>query len=1212
MSTSKSTTQKPSAQKKYQKHTHHQHILELPDTYVGSTKTNEETRWIYDPETNKMNWRKVLFNPGLYKIFDEIVVNARDEFIRSITTADMTPIKHIDISVTTTEDNETLITISNDGDGIPIEEDPETKVMIPELIFGHLLTSSNYDKEEEKIVGGKNGYGAKLTNILSKMFSINIKTPSSGKNYIQSWYDNMKQCEKASNKKLVGSKGLVSISFIPDRNLFSGAFDETGITGDMISVFHTRTIELASLVGKDVKVSWNENVVSTNTFEKYVKLFLRDGMTGFAYEECGPRWEVAAILKRHLYSDEEELEDNHISFVNGINTKKGGKHVETVTRKVLNDFCEFAKKKKVDIKPGQLKNSVVLFINATIVNPSFDSQSKEFLTTPATEFGSRPEFSGKLSDSLNKLGLLEEAKYLLEAKTLREAKKTDGKKRSTIRGMPKLDDALWAGTAKSKECTLILTEGDSAASSAIAGFDVVGREKWGVFPLKGKLLNVRDITIQKFNANEELAAIKKILGLEQGKKYKDVSELRYGRVMIMADQDHDGSHIKGLIMNLFHAEWPELLKTGFLCTLQTPILKASKGKTTISFFSIPEFNKWKEDNGLTTSMGGWKIKYYKGLGTSTPAEAKEWFKILNRITYNWDEKTDESINLAFNKKQANDRKKWLSKYDPSLTIIAENGQTDYSTFVNNELIHFSTHDNIRSLPHLIDGMKPSQRKIMFSCFKRNLRDEIRVAQLAGYVSEHAAYHHGEASLNSTIIGLAQNFVGSNNLNLLKPEGQFGSRIQGGKDAASPRYIHTYLENIIDKIFRKEDNCLLKYLDDDGQSIEPEYYMPVVPLLAINGSIGIGTGYSTDIPPHNPADVSSLLRHRLTGGLDTLADRPLDPWWFGFNGKTVRTDESTWVTKGLYTFDDDKHMITITELPIGGKWIKDYKAFLDELCENDDKKSKDAKKEAKKAETGSKSSKGSRFTSKSAKDNEEPLGFKSFDDDCTNTRIKFILYFTEEGYDNIKDNITKFEKKFKLVHSWPTTNMVCFDTEFNIVKYNTIGDIMEAFIEQRLPAYETRRQTILAALQKQIDELDAKRRFIQAILDDRLVLQKKSDEEIVEGLKHCNIPPLSCPEKPDEYDSYEYVVRMRIDKVKKSAIIEMDKQIIDKQTEIDRLEGETASSLWLADLDDFDEAWEKYVQVRNESMTAIGQSESAASAKGVKAPRKKKPTIGINA
>lgn len=1614
----------------YKKHTHHQHILELPDTYVGSTKTNEEVRWLFDG--TKMVYRRIKFNPGLYKIFDEIVVNARDEFVRSTMTAGMTPIKCIDISVMN-KDGDCIISVENDGDGIPIEENAEG-VMIPEMIFGQLLTSSNYDKAEQKVVGGRNGYGGKVSNILSKLFTIDIKNPASGKQYTQSWYNNMFQVEKPNIKKTTSKTGFVKVTFIPDQARFHGAFNEAGVIEDMFSVFYTRTIELAGLVGKHAKVTWNGTAIASNTFEKYIKLFLRDGMTGFAYEQCGPRWEVGAILASHLYSDEEELtEEKHISFVNGINTKKGGKHVETVTRKVLTDFCDLAKTKKIEIKPGQLKNAVVLFVNSTIVNPSFDSQSKEYLSTPAAEFGSRPEYSGKLITSLMKLGLLEEAKHVLEAKSLRDVKKTDGKKRTVLRGITKLEDALLAGTAKSSECTLILTEGDSAATSAISGLKEVGRERWGVFPLKGKLLNVRDITIQKFNANEELTTIKKILGLEQGKKYKDASELRYGRVMVMADQDHDGSHIKGLLMNLFHAEWPGLMQSGFLCTLLTPILKALKGKTTLSFYSIPEFNEWKEHN----SLAGWKIKYYKGLGTSTPMEAREWFKELKEIGYEWDAKTDETINLAFNKKQADDRKRWLSHYDPTTMLLPVGGKASYTEFVNNELIHFSNADNIRSLPHIMDGLKPSQRKILYACLKRGLKDEIRVAQLAGYVSEHAAYHHGEASLNGTIIGMAQNFVGSNNINLLKPVGQFGclapdtpvlmwngtitsaknivigdelvgddgqirivtqttsgiddmysiednrgvkfsvnsqhiltlqyndnfeikwkesksswyfnyfdgttircvsivtseldskdkhynastvnkeqgyaaiqnicanlttqydsstlidikledylalstfskrglymvsnlnciqwkrasvpidpyilgawlgdgdaagkgftsadeeiiksfvtylktiggevthhtnsnhdgyhysikrkgtgylpaigsgktskqscigctssnveikhntcdwiceyepselemnhelckrcdaarlnpftqqlrdanlfknkhipvaymvndketrlqllagfidtdgtikenhsdivfieisqskrqhehliyaidfiakslgyatsiyttrsmdqtkagedmrlltirimgnhldeiptrikrkqivysqqrltktihftrftvthlgkdtfcgwsidknerfllgnfvvthnSRLLGGQDAASPRYIHTYLEEIVSKLFRKEDACLLKHVDDDGDLVEPEYYLPVVPLLAINGSVGIGTGYSTNVPPHNPEAIACLLRKRLDGSIATLADYPLDPWWFGFKGPVGRVDEQTWYTKGLYTMDDEKRTVTITELP-AGTWTKNYKEFLDTLCEADEKKSKEAKKEAKKAETASTSS------TKSAKD-VEPCGLKGFDDLYNDVDVRFILYFTEEGYDAIKDAPALFEKQFKLVSTWKTTNMTCFDTDFNIVKYKTVGDIMETFLEKRLPMYEARRLSQLATLKKQIEELDAKRRFIQAILDERLVLQKKTDEEIVAGLQACSIPPLSVSANglinPMAYESYEYVLKMRIDRLKLTAVIELDKQIAEKQGEIDYLDSQTGASLWIKDLNEFHEAWTIY-------------------------------------
>ena len=1129
----------------YKKHTHREHILELPDTYIGSTEQTEEQRWVYDAESGKMTWRTVAFNQGLYKIFDEIIVNARDAFVRAQESGgSRLPIKSIDVNVTSTEKG-LLISVENDGDGIPIEEHPTEKVYIPELIFGHLLTSSNYNKAEEKIVGGKNGYGGKATSIFSNRFTIDIKHPASGKTYTQTWRKNMSICEKPIIKKSTGTKGYVKVEFEPDMSRFHGSGAE------IIPCLHTRVVELAALVGSGVKVTWNGTHITTNTFEKYIKLFLRDGMAGLAYENCGPRWEVGAVLTSHLYSDEEGLpEENHISFVNGILTKKGGKHVETVSRNVLKDFCESAEKKKVAIKPAQLKDAVVFFVNATIVNPSFDSQTKEFLTTPATKFGSSPKFSGKLVDGLLKLGLLDEAKHLLEAKAMKDAKKTDGKKRTTLRGLPKLEDALWAGTSKSAECTLILTEGDSAATSAISGLNVVGREKWGVFPLRGKLLNVKDITIQKFNANEELTAIKRILGLEHGKIYKSLNELRYGRVMIMADQDHDGSHIKGLVMNLFHTEWSSLLGIGFLCTLKTPLMKASKGKEVIPFYSDAEYRTWTTSKGGDTK--GWTLKYYKGLGTSTPAEAREWFKELHEISYEFDKEADESINLAFNKKRADDRKKWLSHYNPDKALEEKSGKAGYSSFIHNELIHFSNADNIRSLPNLMDGLKPSQRKILFSCFKRNLRSEIRVAQLSGYVSEHASYHHGEASLNSTIIGMAQNFVGSNNINILKPIGQFGSRLLGGKDSASPRYIHTELENIVDTIFRKEDNILLNYLVEDGDKIEPSYYLPTIPLLALNGAVGIGTGYSTDIPPHNPSDVVSLLKHRLSGSVETLAGRPLDPWWFGFTGKVTRTNESTWLTHGVYEMDESKHIVTITELPVG-TWTKDYKAFLDELL---------------------------------TQEGGNTYGLKNFDDLYNDVDVKFILYFTEEGWDAIEHNKTEFEKNFKLTSSWKTTNMCCFDAEFTIQKYSTIGDILEAFIVQRLPSYELRRTKQLEIIRKEVTELQAKKAFLQAILDGKLDLMRKTDEQIVTGLKVCGIPALSDPSAVDSVDGYEYVLRLRIDRVKQSAIDDLNKQVDDRKVAKEALEKQTPSAMWLSDLEDFEFAWSKYVTERIASSVEI--------------------------
>ena len=1127
----------------YKKHTHREHILELPDTYIGSVETIDDIRWLYNNENQKMEFKELKFNPGLYKIFDEVLVNARDALIRS------SNVKHIDVTCGLVNGIYT-ISVKNDGDGIPIEVHKETGVYAPELIFGHLLTSGNYNKEEEKIVGGKNGYGAKLANIFSTRFQVDTRHPISLKSYSQTWTKNMSICDKPSIKKDTSSKGHVTITFCPDVNRFVGAFDSTELSKDMFTVFQTRVLEISSLAGKDIKVSFNGADIKTNTFEKYVKLFIQEEKN-IAYERCSDRWEVAVILTRNLFDSDAILPDEkQISFANGINTKKGGKHVENAFKVLMGDFCDLAKKKKIDIKPSQLKDSVLIFVNATIVNPSFDSQTKEYLTTPASKFGSPFKPSPKFAENLVKIGLLDEAQSILESKAAKDAKKTDGSKKKTLRGMPKLVDALFAGTSKSSECTLILTEGDSAATSAISGLKVVGREAWGVFPLRGKLLNVRDISQEKFSKNEELTAIKKILGLEQKKKYSDSKSLRYGRIMVMADQDLDGSHIKGLLMNLFHTEWPTLMKSGFICSLATPLLKASRKGLTVSFYSIQEFEKWK-----LTSGAGWHLKYYKGLGTSTPEEAQEWFKNLHEIKYQYDVSTDENFSLAFNKKRSDDRKKWLATYDPKRTLVSKDSKVDYSNFIHDELIHFSNADNIRSLPSIMDGLKPSQRKILFGCLKRGLKSEVRVAQLAGYVSEHAAYHHGEASLNMAIVSLAQIFVGANNINILAPVGQFGSRLLGGKDSASPRYIHTNLEPIVDKIYRKEDSCILKHIDDDGLIVEPETYYPVLPMLLVNGCIGIGTGFSTDIPPYDPADIVGLLKDRLLLKRDTLDNIALRPWWIGFKGAVQMVENGVWLTKGLFTFDDAKKMISVVELPIG-TWTHDYKEFLEEMCVTNDKDSK------------------------------KPV-LRNYEDLYNHVDIRFDLYLEPDYYDDVKENPQEFEKRFKLTTTWRTSNMVGFTTDMKINRYTCVGGIVEEFYKERIVRYEERRQKEIESLKKEALEADAKARFLKGVLNDTIDLRRKSDDDIVKIMKKNDLPPISNIKEPDVVDSYDYLLRLRIDRVKASAIEDAEKAVMRAYEMLKVLENTTATAIWLKELDEFMDAWNDMKEARLALLTGDG-------------------------
>jgi DNA topoisomerase-2 len=1193
----------------YKKLTQREHILQLPDTYIGSRDAHRESRWIYNPDVLKMEWREITFNPGLYKIFDELMVNALDQVTRMSTVEDKSKrVTKIVVTLTPTQ-----IIVHNDGEGIPITVHPEYKVMIPELIFGHLLTSSNYDEAEEKTVGGKNGYGAKLTNIYSREF---VVATCDGKiAYEQTFRDNMAVVGKPVMKKVgATAKSYTEIRSTPDiGRFFPGA---TEIPTDMLDVLRTRVVDAAALAtAAGCKVYLGSAAVPVTSFEKYVRLFT-EADTPVFYERAGPRWEVAAVLTRHLHASDTAgvPDDRHISFVNGIFTRRGGKHVEAVARGILGAFCD-GPGKKLDLKPAQLKDAVTFFVNATIVNPSFDSQTKETLTTPVAKFGSKFEISDKFITRLSKEGgLLEEAQAILDARLSRAAKKVDGRKVSNVRGIPKYDTAEWAGTAKSSECTLILTEGDSAASMAIAGLREVGRKTFGVFPLRGKVLNVRDATMKEKTDNKEIGALKRILGLEHGKVYKDTKSLRYGRVMIMTDQDVDGSHIKGLLINLFHAEWPALLDMGFLCCLMTPLLKASKGSVVKCFYSATEYESW-----LATEEGkksGWHVKYYKGLGTSTAVEAREYFRDMTLVRFVWDEKSGEYIDMAFREKRADDRKVWLDTYDRTRVLDVPTGGLDvsYTKFINDELIHFSIADNFRSIPHVMDGLKPSQRKVLWAARKRNLVSEIKVAQLAGYVSENAAYHHGETSLMDAIIGMAQTFVGSNNINLLSPNGQFGTRLEGGKDSAAPRYIFTALAPLQATLLSKADDPGLTWLEDDGQRVEPEYYMPVIPLLLVNGVDGIGTGYSTKVLSYSPRDLVAALKARLAGTVADLSTTSLTPWYDGFKGPVILSPDGKKVTtKGLFQFfDDEGCRVRITELPVG-TWTKNYKAFLEKMLEGDVVTPAAAAASAKKAAAAAAKSKaGAGAGDDAASVSVSVAGtavkiLKSYQENSNDEDVEFILTLETEYYHEARTFPLEFEKKFKLAKSTTLSNMVAFDTKGLLRRFGSTGNIMEMFYERRLQGYVDRKASELARLEAEITELDARVRFVRAVVTGTLVVSNAADEALLAGLKAHDLPALSG--ENTDLRGYEYLLRMRVDRLKASSVLELEKELASLREARDTLAAKSPEDLWLTDLDNFSAAYEAAAAAKAAARTAVTAAAAAAAAKAavkkaVKAPAKK--------
>ena len=1071
----------------YQKLSQYEHILKRPDSYIGSIEFQKERLWVYNNETEKLEFRDIKYVPGLFKIFDEILVNAADNYQIDKT------MKYIKVDI---KQKENKIKIKNGGKGIPIQMHSKYNMYVPQLIFGNLLTSSNYDDNIKKVTGGRNGYGAKLTNIYSKTFIVETADKETGKKYTQKFYNNMLNFNEPKIEDY-DKEDFTCITFEPDLERFG----MKELDDDIIALFEKRVYDMAGITPNSVSVYLNGKKLNVKNFEDYIRMYLdaskeEDEMDPpIVFEQPHKRWEVGMSLS--------ESQFQQVSFVNAISTSKGGKHVDYVTDKIVKAILDKIEKKEknLTIKPQHVKQHLWIFVNCLIENPVFDSQTKETLTSKKEDFGSEFDLSDSFIKKVLKTNIVERclryAKTREEEKNLRKLN-SGTKKTARLIGIEKLDDANWAGTRNSSKCTLILTEGDSAKSLAMAGIEVVGRDSFGCFPLRGKLLNVRECSTHKILKNQEVQYLMKILGIKIGESYTDVKNLRYGSILIMTDQDVDGSHIKGLIINFIHTFWPSLIKlNGFVRQFITPILKASKGKEVISFYTIPEYKKWVEEKGK--KIKGWKIKYYKGLGTSSNKEAQEYFANIQRHRIDFEyksEKDDESIDMAFNKKKTEERKNWLMNFDPNTPPLnLDVTKISYNKFINRELILFSMYDNQRSIPSLCDGLKPSERKILYGCFKKNLREEIKVAQLVGYISEHTAYHHGEQSLAGTIVAMAQNFVGSNNINLLMPNGQFGTRNKGGKDSASSRYIFTELNKVTRHIFNQNDSPLMDYIFEEGQKIEPKWYLPIIPMILVNGCEGIGTGWRSQIPCFNPHEIVESLKSKLKGN----GFLKIEPWYKGYQGeiKENPNKEGHYIVKGKYHWDEEiPNKVIITEIPIK-KWTEDYKYFLQELMgieiisrENDDKSKK---KGGKKKKTEKKDEE------EEKKKKKKEIIIEDLRENHTYNRVCFEVTLLEEYAKKFKNDEELFLKTFNLTTSINIKNMVLFSPEGKLKKYNSIEEILETFYNLRLQFYHTRKEYMISVLKKEVATLSNKARFIKMVIEDELIIKKKKRVILVNEL-----------------------------------------------------------------------------------------------------------------
>jgi DNA topoisomerase-2 len=437
---------------------------------------------------------------------------------------------------------------------------------------------------------------------------------------------------------------------------------------------------------------------------------------------------------------------------------------------------------------------------------------------------------------------------------------------------------------------------------------------------------------------------------------------------------------------------------------------------------------------------------------------------------------------------------------------------------------------------------------LYSAFKKNLTTEIKVAQFSGYVSEHSGYHHGEASLNAAIIGMAQNFIGSNNINLLMPNGQFGTR-RTGQDHASERYIYTQLNKITRSIFPKEDDAILKYLDDDGLIVEPIFYAPIIPMILVNGSKGIGTGFSTDIMCYNPIEIIDYLKYKLLPA-EELKTTSIDflPYYEGFQGQIEKITTGKFLFKGKYAkIASDK--IHITELPVGF-WTEDFKEHLETLTDSVDK-------------TGKKI---------------VPV-VKDYNDMSKDTNIDFTITLSKGKLEELETMTCDYgcnglEKIFKLYSTSSNTNMHLFDAHDTLKKYDTIEEIIDDYFEIRLSLYKKRKEYLIAALEQELIILRNKTNYVRENLEDTIDLRKKKKEQVVEMLTNKGYAIV------DNDCEYKYLTKMPMDSVTEENADKLFREYSIKCVELESIRNKTIMEMWNGELDALRQEYIIYKRERN--------------------------------
>lgn len=1163
-------------------------ILLRPDTQLGNVFCAERDEWVV--ENKKIIRKKIQGNEGLERIFYEISSNIIDNIARSREKGvKLDKIKFTFIN--------TSITAFNNGYTIPCKKFKDKKtgqttdLYNVEEAFGNLAVSSNYDDSKKRTgIVGRNGFGSKLTNMFSKKFSVRTYDKKSNMLYEQTWKNNMsvKKSPKITESPKLSKdekNGFTEITFEPD-------FERFGMkefTPDILSLFTRYVYDCAMNTGLPVELDVNgeKEKISIKSLTEYVKLFV--GLE-----------ETKEILKLNTENSEVILaptlngELTVISFVNSGYTPEGGIHVdkwlESTLRPIVNAINSKGttkKKKDEEKKKGKkkekktkerykinikdVKNHFTFFIKCNLVNPAYSTQTKTKLVR--TESDIKADITEKEIKKLMKWEFVKKIEDYIRMKEFGELKKTEGKKRGIIAD-ERHTRANFAG--KKQGCILILCEGKSAQEFANHGirlglFDKTGRDYIGTFTLMGKILNCRGATPTQVMRNKTVVSLIQALGLKYDIDYTDETNfktLNYSKVVCFTDQDSDGRHISGLVKNMFDVLFPSLLKTDFFYNGETPIIKIDKKGKTKMYYDLNNANRYIEQNNIENKY----VKYAKGIAGWSNQEVPEIFgKTL--IKFVPDKQYKESMDDAFNKKKADKRKEMINNYDDSSnsTYIEKGNEykelniknVNITDFIYNELIKFFIDDLRRMIPNLYDGLKESQRKILYMMYKRKLynnKKPIKVAQLGASVAEHTGYRHGEGNLFDTIARMCQDYPGTNNIALFTQDGQFGSRYTS--EPGESRYIFTRMSKLTPLIFREEDFKIIKWLCDEGKMIEPEFYIPILPMILINGCrAGIGVGWSSSIPCYNPVNIIDWIKRWLNDNkfnikndekkedddnISFVDENTLLPWYRGFKGEIGIDDSGKIYNRGIIIPGKKDGEYRITEIPIN-MLIESFDLKLDQMVANKELKSK--------------------------KNNSSEKDINSID---------FTVVAQEDG-------ITPSIKTLGLESKISTSNMTLFTKNYKIHQYKNVDNILDEFCRTRYEYYTKRKDYLLKDLNEQLKYVSNRYRFAKEVKDDELVLKGRNKKDVIKEMEEKGYDKKlevkkkvkDEDENKEEKDSrmgYAYLFNMKIISVTNELLAKLLKEKGNIEDKITELKNTTEKDIWLRELDEFLTEYNKVYKV----------------------------------